>query len=254
MKHGTAFALLAGLLAGLSTVNAACAAEDTSGKAEAPAGLASAPKEAAGVHAVDDRGYYIFAVAADRRQEFLVIHENMSNNLVAGNGKLSAPAHWSPQFSLYSPATYFDGSSHFGYNLYASYYQGYIDRQLDSNGMVAGIFPRVDVTQLGAGISVFASIGDTLVKNPVRGLQFKVGAGIGPAYSRINGTVPAQFMTTGTAENIHSNGLGLSVNFYYRVTLDGFFLEGNAMVATRTSRYALNDQNALIGYTFPFQL
>jgi len=247
-------------LACLTVMNAALAAEGPAaqGGAADPAAAdvrdaaQDAPKQGAGMQGADAAGYYLFSVAADQRTESLFIFDGNNNQL--SKPTLSSAPSWSPQFSLYTPSRYFDGSSHFGYNFYASYFRGHIDRQVDSGGNVVGTFPRVDVTQLDTGISVFASLGDMLVREPTRGTQFKIGAGIGPGYARVSGTVPAQFMTTGIAENIHSSGLGVSFTLFYRVTVNGFFLEGSGTAVKWTQRYNTNAANLLVGYTFPFRL
>ncbi|MFA6902816.1 MAG: hypothetical protein WC236_07030, partial [Gallionellaceae bacterium] len=85
--------------------------------------------------------------------------------------------------------------------------------------------------------------------------QHAVGIGAGWGASKINGTIPAAFTSTGVDEKIDSNLTGTSANIYYRYLWEEMFLtfDASTVKTNNGSRtYETTESSITLGRYFDF--
>jgi hypothetical protein len=210
--------------------------------------------------AADD---YIFEPGLSLRQPQLQVKGDKGSG--SSMGKLTSHRTLFPSLAISTPNRYFDESDHWGYAYFGDIAFSKIDRQTQigppaANGQPAyqpGAFSPVRTWQLDAGVDLFLTFGDKLVKNPAQGSQFRMGVGVGLSIASLKGTVPGQYMQSGIPENINATGAGVSGNVFFRYTLNGWFIDASVYTASLTRglrNYSVSDSSVTLGYSIPFSL
>lgn len=157
-----------------------------------------------------------------------------------------------PHISIKSEDRYF-GDSSFGYFFYGWYTQDAVDKVKDHRDRV--LPSRVNLSFLYAGATAFYAFGNKHITKDNGHSQHAIGIGAGWGASKINGTVPAAYTSTGVTEQIDSNLTGTSANIYYRYLWEEMFLIFDAstvQVNNGARKYETTESSITIGRYFDF--
>lgn len=157
-----------------------------------------------------------------------------------------------PHLSIKSEDRYF-GDSSFGYFFYGWYTQDAVDKVKDHTDRV--LPSRINLSFLYAGATAFYVFGNKLITKDNGHSQHAVGIGAGWGASKINGTIPAAFTSTGVDEKIDSNLTGTSANIYYRYLWEEMFLLFDAstvQVNNGARKYETTESSITLGRYFDF--
>lgn len=187
-------------------------------------------------------------VGASFSNKYLNVFTNDGKEIAALEGDSGI---W-PYLSIKTEDKYF-GDSSFGYFYYGWYSQAAVNKIKDHPDRV--LPSSVDISFLYAGATAFYILGNKKVTKNNGHTQHAIGLGAGWGASKIEGTIPAVYTSTGITENISSSLTGSSANIFYRYLWDEYFVIFDAstvQVNNGARRYDVTDSSIMLGRYFDF--
>ena len=170
--------------------------------------------------------------------------EGVETAALEGNAQL-----W-PYLSIKTDDKYF-GDSSFGYFYYGWYSQASVNKVKDHPDQV--LPSAVQMAFLYAGATAFYAFGEKRITKENLQTQHAVGIGLGWGASKIEGTIPAAYTKTGSAEYIDSSLTGNSYNIFYRYMWEEMFFMFDAsavQVNNGNRKYETGEYSLIFGRYF----